>query len=128
LVEPAAAVAIGSVLVVGIAAFGQEDPPPTEPDGASIVDEGRLVRGVTDLDFSDAAVAADFGAGEEIPGLRTETSRTRATATPGVFSTELFDAPVHFQRPDGSWRRIDTDLTPPATGGDLHTAATPVRV
>jgi RHS repeat-associated protein len=75
--------------------------------------------------FSDAASAPSgvvvhaFAApetGVEVPGLRTESSRTIRKAD-GSYQAQISAGPVNYRDASGAWKPIDTDLDPDGSGG-----------
>ncbi len=53
---------------------------------------------------------------------RTVNSKTFATATPGHFTTHIYEAPIHFKDASGTWADIDPTLTTNPTKGDHRSA------
>ncbi|MBW3669387.1 MAG: hypothetical protein KY443_09275, partial [Actinobacteria bacterium] len=68
------------------------------------------VRGVGDVLAPQLPVVTPPGT--ELVGLRTATTKTFATATPGKYRTKAFSTPVHFKNDFGLWDEIDTTLVP----------------
>ena len=58
----------------------------------------------------------------ELPALRTASSNTYLTGTPGVYETHLFPGAINYRLPDGAWGRIDRSLQK-QNDGSYHTAA-----
>ncbi len=54
--------------------------------------------------------------GDEIVGLRTETTKTYATATPNELRVVAFSGPVHFKNGAGHWQEINDNLVVDAKG------------
>lgn len=74
-------------------------------------------------DEAAETVLDDFAT--EVVGARTETTATFTTNEAGVYRTEVYAEPVHFEQ-QGEWTRIDPTLT--RVGSEIRTAATPVKV
>jgi len=102
--------------------------------GAPDLRTGPYLKNVTNLapakprKAEQVSVAApEAKAGDELVSLRTATTRTYATDTPGEFETKAFTEPVNYRDAAGAWHDIDTTLT---KGGDgaWHSTAGPVKV
>lgn len=59
---------------------------------------------------------------EEIPGLRTATSRTYELSN-GARETRVFESPINFRSDGGHWKPIDTELQEAANGAGLVNGA-----
>lgn len=58
----------------------------------------------------------------ELPALRTASSNTYTTGTPGVYEAHVFPGAINYQLPDGTWGRIDRTLQE-QDDGSYQTAA-----
>ena len=45
----------------------------------------------------------------EVVGKRTQTSKTFNNSD-GTYTTEIYEAPIHFKDSKGNWKDIDNDL------------------
>lgn len=74
------------------------------------------------------AAAPSGGDEDELVDERTATTKTFTTDEPGVYRTEVYPEPVHFEADPGEWVEIDASIEPVADGFASDGTGAPVEV